>query len=179
MTSTYHWPHCPLHAKPSRHRGRTHQSRPLVAPGDLRQRTREAHAAPAADVLGRMRLPWSRRPTPHGIVSRSLPPTRTLGCASRRSGADCRATPAARRHCRQSQSAALWACCPRVPAQRWAACPFLGTWLHHLDYPGTAPAPLVPGLLRGGPLPLAPGVSRAAFPSPDNVSSISDRMFTG
>jgi hypothetical protein len=36
------------------------------------------------------------------VLARTLPPTRTLGCASRRSGADCRATPAARRHCRPS-----------------------------------------------------------------------------
>jgi hypothetical protein len=39
--------------------------------------------------------------------------------------------------------------------------------------------PSVPGLLRGVSLPLAPGVSRAALPSPDNVSSISNRMSTG
>ena len=72
--------------------------------------------------------------------------------------------------CRQSQSAALWACCPRVPAQRWAVCPFLSTRLPHLTHPATAPAPLVPGLRRGGPLPHAPGVRRAALPAPDNVS---------
>jgi hypothetical protein len=57
--------------------------------------------------------------------------------------------------------------CPRVPAQRWAACPFLSTWLHPLAPPATAPAPLVPGLLRAVPLPRAPGVCRAALPSPD------------
>ena len=72
--------------------------------------------------------------------------------------------------------------CPRVPAQWWAACPFLSTWLHPLAPPATAPAPLVPGLLRGGPLPRAPGVRRAALPghhqSPDNVTH-ADRLSTG
>ena len=65
--------------------------------------------------------------------------------------------------------------CPRIPAQRLAACPWMRTWLHHLAHPATAPSHLVPGLILGVPLPLAPGVSRAALPSPDTLSP----MLTG
>jgi hypothetical protein len=76
--------------------------------------------------------------------------------------------------------------CPRGPAQWWAACPFLSTWRHPLTPPATAPSLLGPGWSRGGLLPRAPGVRRAALPSPDNVSSIpghivthADRLSTG
>jgi hypothetical protein len=67
--------------------------------------------------------------------------------------------------------------CPRVPAQRWAACPFLSTWLPHLTPPATAPAPLVPGRSRGVPLPRAPGVRRAALPG--HIVTHADRLSTG
>jgi hypothetical protein len=67
--------------------------------------------------------------------------------------------------------------CPRVPAQRWAACPFLSTWLPHLTPPATAPSLLVPGRSRGGPLPRAPGVRRAALSG--HIVTHADRLSTG
>ena len=54
-------------------------------------------------------------------------------------------------------------------------CPALGTMPSsgHVAappaHPATAPAPLVPGLIRGVPVPRAPGVRRAVLPSPDNA----------
>jgi hypothetical protein len=64
---------------------------------------------------------------------------------------------------------------PRVLAQRWAACPFLSTWLHPLALPATAPAP--PSLVGAvvGRCHALPACAARPSPPPDNVSP----MLTG